>query len=430
MPRPGPRPYECVRRAWHSDRHQPMRGSLIQEIFRLANEVHCNTTRKNKEWQEKLPFVVLKAEEIMYSKANSEAEYMDLKTLWDRTNDAIDTIIRKDDANEGGDLLQPCIEAALNLGCIPRRASRSQRHSNPVCYLSPNLKEPTDVSQKPQDNKANQLCCKTMLPPLLPIQSTSNVHGSATQFGSKYSASGPEIQFLPCNSPEGRKQSFENPNKDLPRKASGFPLPMESCIWPDLGRVYPLYYGERHSIPSSQSQSHINPQEQLAKNIFCATKPCIQSNGTEFVIRYESDGLDSVPDCNKPNKQTHSTECDLSLRLGLPSPPSSEVESSSVHEVEDVGSSSSCEGGKSCGPLPNAARAMNLERSLSSARDKGWFDFFAADNFDERFESCSSKWSSQGDCAFYMNAYDKNQKVYASDALTGGLTGECFSRKS
>ena len=35
MPRPGPRPYECVRRAWHSDRHQPMRGSIIQQIFRF-----------------------------------------------------------------------------------------------------------------------------------------------------------------------------------------------------------------------------------------------------------------------------------------------------------------------------------------------------------------------------------------------------------
>lgn len=36
MPRPGPRPYECVRRAWHSDRHQPIRGSLIKEIFRFS----------------------------------------------------------------------------------------------------------------------------------------------------------------------------------------------------------------------------------------------------------------------------------------------------------------------------------------------------------------------------------------------------------
>lgn len=36
------------------------------------NEVHGSATKKNKEWQEKLPIVVLKAEEIMYSKANSE----------------------------------------------------------------------------------------------------------------------------------------------------------------------------------------------------------------------------------------------------------------------------------------------------------------------------------------------------------------------
>ncbi|KAI3717655.1 hypothetical protein L1987_69411 [Smallanthus sonchifolius] len=72
MPRPGPRPYECVRRAWHSDRHQPIRGSLIQQIFRLVNEIHSSATRKNKEWQDNLPIVVLKAEEIIYSKANSE----------------------------------------------------------------------------------------------------------------------------------------------------------------------------------------------------------------------------------------------------------------------------------------------------------------------------------------------------------------------
>ncbi|GMY37452.1 putative coactivator CBP, KIX domain superfamily [Fagus crenata] len=78
MPGPSPRPYECVRKAWHSDRHQPIRGSLIQEIFRVVNEVHSSTTKKNKEWQEKLPvavLAVLKAEEIIYSKANSEVEF-------------------------------------------------------------------------------------------------------------------------------------------------------------------------------------------------------------------------------------------------------------------------------------------------------------------------------------------------------------------
>ncbi|KAE8682693.1 Detected protein of unknown function [Hibiscus syriacus] len=75
MPRPGPRPYVCERRAWHSDRHQPMR-----------------------------------AEEILYSKVNSEAEYMDIKTLWVRINDAINTVIRRDDTTETGEFLQPCIE--------------------------------------------------------------------------------------------------------------------------------------------------------------------------------------------------------------------------------------------------------------------------------------------------------------------------------
>ncbi|GMI95075.1 hypothetical protein HRI_003176800 [Hibiscus trionum] len=136
MPRPGPRPYGFERKAWHSHTHQAMRGSLVQEIFRVVNEVHSSATKKNKEWQEKLPVVVLKAEEIMYSKANSEGEYIELKTLWDRTNDAINTVIRRDASTETGKLLQPCIEAALNLGCTARRNSRSERNCSPSCYLS------------------------------------------------------------------------------------------------------------------------------------------------------------------------------------------------------------------------------------------------------------------------------------------------------
>lgn len=41
-------------------------------LSRLVHDNHSAATKKNKEWQEKLPIVVLKAEEIMYSKANSE----------------------------------------------------------------------------------------------------------------------------------------------------------------------------------------------------------------------------------------------------------------------------------------------------------------------------------------------------------------------
>lgn len=35
---------------------------------------------------------------------------MDPKTLWDRANDAINTIIRRDESTETGEFLQPCIE--------------------------------------------------------------------------------------------------------------------------------------------------------------------------------------------------------------------------------------------------------------------------------------------------------------------------------
>jgi hypothetical protein len=42
-----------------------------------------------------------------------QAEYMDENTLWQRANDAIDTIIRKDESIESGALLQPCIEGNM-----------------------------------------------------------------------------------------------------------------------------------------------------------------------------------------------------------------------------------------------------------------------------------------------------------------------------
>lgn len=40
---------------------------------------------------------------------------MDLKSLWDRTNDAINTIIKRDESTETGELLQPCIEGTLSI---------------------------------------------------------------------------------------------------------------------------------------------------------------------------------------------------------------------------------------------------------------------------------------------------------------------------
>lgn len=44
---------------------------------------------------------------------------MNLETLWDRANDAINTYIRRDESNESGELLPPCVEGMLIFSSVP-----------------------------------------------------------------------------------------------------------------------------------------------------------------------------------------------------------------------------------------------------------------------------------------------------------------------
>ncbi|XP_071694620.1 uncharacterized protein [Rutidosis leptorrhynchoides] len=290
MPRPGPRPYECVRRAWHSDRHQPMRGSLIQEIFRVVSEIHSSTTRKNKEWQDKLPVVVLKAEEIMYSKANSEAEYMDLETLWDRANDAINTIIRLDETTETGDFLQPCIEAALNLGCTPMRTSRSQRYNTSTCYLNPKNTEPNLCASK-NLQKTTQETPMT-IPPFVPhfsqIMKPRNTNSSP--FNLK-----PQVPILPYD--KSLKNKFSYPSPPSAKKPPS---------------VYPLYFGngvefnEPKISYGAPSEPYVGPKENgengFSQKSFC--NALSKTNANQGNLKYADEEYSGIH------------ECDLSLRLG------------------------------------------------------------------------------------------------------------------
>ncbi|KAI3781930.1 hypothetical protein L2E82_11958 [Cichorium intybus] len=267
MPRPGPRPYECVRRSWHSDRHQSIRGSIIQQIFRLVHENHSTGTKKNREWQEKLPLVVLKSEEIMYSKANSEAEYIDPDTLWDRVNDAINIIIRKDESIETGEFLPPCVEAALNLGCVPERSSRSQRNSNTRSYLSPRNQDPDAKSPKTIDTAAN---------PRNPNRNTPNAVNQI-----RISTSGPSF----------------------------YPPLIENKASLTSSSVYPLYYGAqfqpRNPITGFQTTNHDSNLVIVGKPVFHDPLPPPFTNFSGFnkTVREE--------------RQPSPVECDLSLRLGL-----------------------------------------------------------------------------------------------------------------
>ncbi|CAL9069294.1 unnamed protein product [Musa banksii] len=355
MPRPGPRPYECVRRAWHSDRHQPIRGSIIQEIFRVANDVHSPATRKNKEFQEKLPFVVLKAEEIMYSKANSEAEYVDLKTLRDRVNDAIDTIIRKEDGTESGDLLQPCIEAALNLGCIPRRVSKSQHRSNPVCYLSPVANDNRTASLKISDSNSLESMLQKK-------HNQGKLQTSASEFPSWYTAvfrppnmtcsSIPEVKFNNSGVSGGHINSsvFNRTECPISIKPSAYcqervSVPLASYTCPNLAGVYPLYYSDsRRDVVSGQ---HFQITQGPRHHMATATMRCAESPD-EAEISFTESPIGSNIGASKADSthmETSKIGWDLSLRLGLPSPPSF-GESTWPNEHEDAGSSNSSDGSK------------------------------------------------------------------------------------
>ncbi|XP_074273998.1 uncharacterized protein LOC141597432 [Silene latifolia] len=342
MPRPGPRPYECVRRAWHSDRHQPIRGSVIQQIFRVVTEAHGSVTRKNREWQEKLPRVVFKAEEIMYSKANSEAEYVDTDTLWDRLNDAINTIIRRDESTETGQFLQPCIEAALHLGCVPVRASRSERHNNPRNYLNPKFQ-------------------KTAQAPLMVPDKTNN-HGPFSQPPTPSSN-----QFsTPRSGMANQASTFtHSSSQTVPQYPQTFPRPIPSVATEskpslNLGPVYPVYYSSH--FPNVESQLSFHPsQNSFSDNIIIGrpvgwprAHPTSFSSTNHFPLPSTSEGSNAHRNKQVRPFDSHGKpvemDCDLSLRLG-PSDHCASVERQFGHMNNDGGSSSHQDATKYAEPL-------------------------------------------------------------------------------
>ncbi|KAL4033879.1 hypothetical protein IC575_006996 [Cucumis melo] len=305
MPRPGPRPYECVRRAWHSDRHQPIRGSLIQQIFRVVHKIHNTFTKKNKEWQEMLPVVVLKAEEILYSKANSEAEYMDFSTLKNRLLDAINTIIRLDESSETGDFLQPCIEA-----------SRSQRNNVSTNYLSSRNQETPSLSKAPMVMKPSQEAVTNThrVPCFWSLAKHENNGSRNSGFGLK--------SFLPAHNFTSEKFSALSSPHGL----------IENALPPTKFSVYPLYYGNGVQWQGQRSHFSIAPRP---------VATCLDStNGGMENIRTSGTMLANGI-AQSEVISSLASPCDLALRLGPLSDSSSSCKNKIPLRVFKVGGSSS-----------------------------------------------------------------------------------------
>ncbi|KAJ6699806.1 COACTIVATOR CBP KIX DOMAIN-CONTAINING PROTEIN-RELATED [Salix purpurea] len=294
-----PRPYECVRRAWHSDRHKPIRGSMIGQILRMAYDTHSAATKGNREWQDKLLLVVCKAEEIMYSKANSEAEYMSQDTLWDRVNDAINTIIRRDESTETGDLLPPCIEAALNLGCKVERASRSQRHSNPRSYLSPRPQESTPVPPRAIDRTHDEQGLQ-----LMPVHSTNQLN-----YARATATANPDLLVSECNHHLAENSNVAYSYRFLHENiqpGTNQLTTREASMHQNFGSVYPLYCGNQYQVEASDMVTQF-PMERKSNTIFMG-KPI----GTSVAPHSEMGVLRTVFSCSSAEiGSTRFTQADL-----------------------------------------------------------------------------------------------------------------------
>ncbi|GLJ47771.1 hypothetical protein SUGI_1009040 [Cryptomeria japonica] len=352
MPRPGPRPYECIRRAWHSDRHHPLRGRLIQEIFRIADEIHTPTTRRNKEWQKKLPLVVLRAEEILYSKANSEAEYVDLKTLRSRIEDAVNIMIRRDESTENGQYLEPCVEAALYVGCPPKKASRNQRHISRFCVGS--SQSLATSSATPLIGNINRISFNRGIPSAWngPSQqqpfSRTNEKGAIvhpldlqTRFDTRLlcmpvpwslsSASTCNAMSAPwCVTPSFQLDVSNRPSIGFPSHAILSPVVAElptPCM--DSGLQFQV-----HPVVLKDS-IHTEPNSAKYTTELCSFDG---THGTykSFQSSVERDSSAEV-DCKTASEDA----CDLHLRLGPSSNPCFHVATTGSYDIEDLESSNS-----------------------------------------------------------------------------------------
>ncbi|KAE8056365.1 hypothetical protein FH972_013143 [Carpinus fangiana] len=292
----------------------------------------------------------------MYSKANSEAEYMDLKTLWERTNDAINTIIRRDESTENGKLLQPCIEAALNLGCTPRRASRSQRNSIPRCYLSPSTQEASGVSRVTVEN-SNQ---GAYTPNSKYVSRCPNFVKPTTLISTNPKSPVALINDCASNEPpfasENVRPSSNNPS-----------LPMENYPASNFYSVYPLYYGNLRQFEEPWPGFAIS---NLTSNILEPAKMGVESR---FCCNVDASYKMTETNTRRTPANTFHSGCDLSLRLGPVPVTCPSVGKSNLKDVEDVGSGS--------------GQSPQVDKKLS---------FCPGGNVYGPTDSCSSKWSFEG----------------------------------
>lgn len=181
--------------------------------------------------------------------------------------------------------------AALNLGCVPVRASRSERHNNPRSYLPPRTQEPP---KRPFDE-----------PPAQPLDRSKVARPDPTSHNFLFPKS---------------HDNVEEKHKLAAASAATYPVLYESRPYrfkePASGSIYP--WGS--TAPDS---SGLGPGS---------------SSGSGIILVGTPVGMTSSAEASKVGflqNKLPGNRCDLSLRLGLSSEPRHGTEGSSAREEED-----------------------------------------------------------------------------------------------
>lgn len=256
-------------------------------------------------------------------------------------------------------LFQYC-SAALNLGCTPRRATRSQRNCHPRFYLSPSNQEPNPASPGAMHNA-------------IQVDHATNPHGLAnysnlikpTIINSTHSGSEPQ-HLVDQNNVSSNRYLFTTDKVPLSNFIRG--LPPENY---PLCSVYPLYYG---SFQEPQQGFEVLPKT------VPSTKEPVKVTIMQNFFPCKEDAPVKLSQVDHKDSPLNPQEigCDLSLRLGSLSAPLRSMETKQVQFAKD--SEDGC---------PEDHSKFN---DWIPQMDKE-FSFFARVYMDEPLDSRSSKLS-------------------------------------
>lgn len=210
--------------------------------------------------------------------------------------------------------------AALNLGCTPRRASRSQRNCHSRCYLSPNS---TDVS---------------------PSMVEYSVNVSSFVSPSNHLSSEPRSIVTQNNITTAMK--FASAAENVPPSNHKQLIAMSNHAATNSISTYPLYYGSFPQFEQLRPSCVLPPPKPVSD----ASEPAANGGAVSSLPCHEDATKRNIePSVRDVAEKTCKIGCDLSLRLGPLSVALPSAENKQPQDGKDVGS---LEGGRFCNQLP------------------------------------------------------------------------------